>query len=255
MTLDGLERLLLERYSTSSTGYYHPNYNKHKVHLCRYADDFIITADCKEVLEDVKRVVEEFRKERGLKLSEEKTATTNINDGFDFLGWNFRKFKGKLLIQPSTKSKKKITKKLSQTVRYYRESKQELLIVKLNQIAKGWAEYHHCVCAKSTFALIDHRLWEMLWKWAKRRHPQKCNKWVKNRYWHPKCGRQWSFRTDTIVLYQMMDMPIVRVKSLDLNKNPFLNSDYFIKRKKEHEMKRKLAYQKSTAARSEYYVS
>lgn len=53
----------------------------------------------------------------------------------------------------------------------------------------------------------------------------------------------------------MMDMPIVRVKSLDLNKNPFLNRDYFIKRKKEHEMKRKLAYQKSTAARSEYYVS
>ena len=77
---------------------------------------------------------QEFMKERGLKLSEEKTATTNINDGFDFLGWNFRKFKGKLLIQPSTKSKKKITKKLSQTVRYYRESKQELLIVKLNQI-------------------------------------------------------------------------------------------------------------------------
>ena len=254
MTLDGLERLLLERYSTSSTGHYHPNYNKHKVHLCRYADDFIITADCKEVLEDVKRVVEEFMKERGLKLSEEKTATTNINDGFDFLGWNFRKFKGKLLIQPSTKSKKKITKKLSQTVRYYRESKQERLIVKLNQITKGWAEYHHCVCAKSTFALIDHRLWEMLWKWAKRRHPQKCNKWVKNRYWHPKCGRQWSFRTDTIVLYQMMDTPIVRVKSLDLNKNSFLNRDYFIKRKKEHEMKRKLAYQKSTAARSEYYV-
>ena len=159
MTLDGLERLLLERYSTSSTGHYHPNYNKHKVHLCRYADDFIITADCKEVLEDVKQVVEEFMKERGLKLSEEKTATTNINDGFDFLGWNFRKFEGKLLIQPSTKSKKKITKKLSQTVRYYRESKQELLIVKLNQITKGWAEYHHCVCAKSTFALIDHRLW------------------------------------------------------------------------------------------------
>ena len=132
MTLDGLERLLLERYSTSSTGHYHPNYNKHKVHLCRYADDFIITADCKEVLEDVKRVVEEFFswKKRGLKLSEEKTATTNINDGFDFLGWNFRKFKGKLLIQPSTKSKKKITKKLSQTVRYYRESKQERLIDK-----------------------------------------------------------------------------------------------------------------------------
>lgn len=36
--------------------------------------------------------------ERGLKLSEEKTVITNINDSFDFLGWSFRKFRGKLLI-------------------------------------------------------------------------------------------------------------------------------------------------------------
>ena len=133
------------------------------------------------------------------------------------------------------------------------------LIVRKIQCTGGMdARRSECCCVMQQIGiqtLSHHRLWEMLWKWAKRRHPQKCNKWVKNRYWHPKCGRQWSFRTDTIVLYQMMDMPIVRVKSLDLNKNPFLNRDYFIKRKKEHEMKRKLAYQKSTAARSEYYVS
>lgn len=77
---------------------------------------------------------------------------------------------------------------------------------------------------------------------------------MKNKYWHPKCGRQWSFRTDTITLYQMTDMPIVRVKSLDLNKNSFLNRDYFAKRKEEHRMKRKSVYQKSTAAHSGYYV-
>ena len=52
----------------------------------------------------------------------------------------------------------------------------------------------------------------------------------------------------------MMDMPIVRIKSLDLDKNPFLNSDYFLKRKEDHKMKRKLAFQKSTAACSGYYV-
>ncbi len=137
MTLDGLERLLLERYSTSSTGHYNPNYNKHKVHLCRYADVFIVTANSKEVLEEIKYVVEEFMNERGLKLSEEKAVIASIKDGFDFLGWNFRKLKGKLLIQPSAKSKKKITEKLSQTVKYYREAKQEFLIVKLNQITKG----------------------------------------------------------------------------------------------------------------------
>ena len=254
LTLDGLEALLLGKYSTSSTGHYNPNYNKHKVHLCRYADDFIVTADCKEVLIEVKELLVGFMNTRGLKLSEEKTVITNINDGFDFLGWNFRKFRGKLLIQPSTKSKKKVTEKLSQTVKYYRGAKQELLIAKLNEITKGWAEYHHCVCAKRAFALIDHRLWEMLWKWAKRRHPRKNNKWIKNRYWHTKCGRQWSFRTEKAILYQMMDMPIVRIKSLDLKKNPFLDRDYFSNRKENHRMSRKLAYQKSIAAHSGYYA-
>ena len=110
---------------------------------------------------------------RGLKLSNEKTVITNINVGFDFLGWNFRKFKGKLLVQPSVKSKKKVTQKLSQIIKTYRQAEQDLLIHKLNEVTKGWAEYHHCVCAKSTFALIDHRMWEMLWKWAKRRTHQK----------------------------------------------------------------------------------
>ena len=158
--MDGLEALLLEKYSTSSTGHYNSNYNKHKVHLCRYADDFIVTADCREVLIEIKEVLVGFMDTRGLKLSEEKTVITNINDGFDFLGWNFRKFRGKLLIQPSTKSKKKVTEKL-------------------NEITKGWSEYHHCVCAKRAFALIDHRLWKMLWKWAKRKHPEVQSKWDK----------------------------------------------------------------------------
>ncbi len=82
----------------------------------------------------------------------------------------------------------------------------------------------------------------MLWKCAKRRYPRKGSKWVKNRYWHPKCGRQWSFRTETIIQYQMMDMPIVRIRPLDLKKNPLLDDDYFKKRKEEHRMRRNLAF-------------
>ena len=78
------------------------------------------------------KVIEKFMEERGLKLSDEKTVITNINDGFDFLGWNFRKFKGKLLIQPSRKSKQKVTKSLSRTIKYYHEANQELLIISRN---------------------------------------------------------------------------------------------------------------------------
>ena len=254
LTLDGLEPLLLKKYSASSTGHINPNYNRHKVHLCRYADDFIVTADSPEILKEIKSEIEEFMKERGLQLSAEKTVITHIADGFDFLGWNFRKFKGKLLIQPSAKSKKKITQKLSQTIKLYRQAEQGLLIVKLNEITRGWAEYHHCVCAKNTFDLMDHRIWEMLWKWAKRRHPKKSNKWIKARYWHVKGNRQWIFRTEKVILYQMSDMPIVRIKSLNRNVNPFIDPQYFKRRRGEHKGKRALQYANSAAAYGGYYT-
>lgn len=254
LTLDGMESLLLNKYSTSSTGHFNPNYNKHKVHLCRYADDFIVTADNRETLEEIKLMLQEFMSRRGLELSKEKTIITNIHAGFDFLGWNFRKFKGKLLIQPSNKSKKKITEKLSKAIKYHRQSTQDLLIIKLNEIIKGWIEYHHCVCAKKAFALIDHRIWEMLWKWAKRRHPRKPHGWISKNYWHEKGKRHWIFRTDKTVLYQMSDMPIVRIKSLNRNANPFLDSDYFSFRKYEHKRARQRAFATSTAALSGYYA-
>ncbi|MCB6722266.1 reverse transcriptase domain-containing protein, partial [Bacteroides fragilis] len=106
MTLDGLQTMLAEKYHkkfvTRKTTTYYP-----KVHLVRYADDFIITGRNKEALEEIKPLVVDFLKERGLTLSEEKTKITHIDDGFDFLGYNIRKYKGVLLIKPSKKSLKK----------------------------------------------------------------------------------------------------------------------------------------------------
>ena len=68
MALDGLEKRLAERFpKRSGKGPYH------KVNLIRYADDFIITGDSKEQLENEARpLVEQFLKERGLVLSPEK---------------------------------------------------------------------------------------------------------------------------------------------------------------------------------------
>ena len=76
-----------------------------KVNVVRYADDFVITGSSKELLEEeVKPWVEGFLKERGLELSMEKTRIVHINEGFDFLGWNFRKYTETLLIKPSKKN-------------------------------------------------------------------------------------------------------------------------------------------------------
>ncbi|SEL40276.1 RNA-directed DNA polymerase [Nitrosovibrio tenuis] len=77
-----------------------------QVHLIRYADDFVITANSLEILVDrVKPLVEAFLAERGLVLSPEKTLITHVSEGFDFLGQNVRRYpNGKLLIKPSRKA-------------------------------------------------------------------------------------------------------------------------------------------------------
>ena len=60
---------------------------KSKVHLVRYADDFMITGTSRELLRDqVQPLVAHFLKERGLELSHEKTKITHVEEGFDFLG-------------------------------------------------------------------------------------------------------------------------------------------------------------------------
>ena len=99
MTLDGIERMLKNTSTRKRAG----------INFIRYADDFIVTAFTKEKLEnEIKPAIAAFLKERGLELSEEKTKVTHIEEGFDFLGQNLRKYpsqgKSKLLIKPSGKN-------------------------------------------------------------------------------------------------------------------------------------------------------
>ncbi|ESQ13255.1 MAG: hypothetical protein N838_34150, partial [Thiohalocapsa sp. PB-PSB1] len=104
MCLDGLEACVVNNITEK---------RQHKVNVVRYADDFIITGDSKEWLEQVaKPRVIRFLVERGLRLSEEKTHITHVTKGFDFLGWNIRKYpNGKLLIKPSESSIKTLAEK------------------------------------------------------------------------------------------------------------------------------------------------
>ena len=129
-------------------------------------------------------MIKDFLKDRGLELSDEKTLITHIDKGFDFLGWNFRKYNGKLLVKPSKKSIDKFTEKISETIKMAKAWKQEDLIDALNPIITGWANYHQPTVASEIFHTLDSRIWGMLWHWAKRRHPEKSNKWIADKYWH-----------------------------------------------------------------------
>lgn len=254
MVLDGLEPMILGVYWANKKGTVSVKNNRNKVHVVRFADDFIVTAANKKALEEIREMISDFLVPRGLKLSEEKTLITHIDDGFDFLGWNFRKYKGKLIIKPSRKSVEKVTKAISCIIKDNHTAPQEMLIRKLNEVTKGWADYHHSACAKSTYGKLDHRIWEMLWKWAKRRHPNKGKHWIKERYWKTHKGRKWSFMTEKNILFLMSDMPIVRKGQIAMNKNPFLEKAYYEERSRRHRYNRKKAISSNRAAQIGYYA-
>jgi RNA-directed DNA polymerase len=167
-----------------------------KINVIIYADDFVITGATKSVLEKtVKPIVEAFLSERGLSLSQEKTKITHIDEGFDFLGMNIRKYNGKLIIQPAHSSTKRFLDDIHSIVKLNRTSKTEELIRQLNPKIRGWANYYQHVCAKLTFKHIDHNIFKSLWRWAVRRHPNKGLRWIKSRYFRNETLRNWIFST------------------------------------------------------------
>ncbi|WP_459718218.1 reverse transcriptase domain-containing protein, partial [Paraburkholderia sp. 2C] len=228
VTLNGLERELVAhlgaRFGIAKA-------KKLKVNVVRYADDFVITSDSKEMLEsEVRPWVEAFLAVRGLQLSEEKTRITHIDEGFDFLGWNFRKYSGKLLIKPSRKNVKTFYRKVADTISSNKEATPEGLILLLNPMLRGWAQYHSPVVAKQAYSRMDHLVFQRVWRWSKRRHPNKNTDWVKKKYFHIVGERSWVFGAPMVAgdgskwlleMYRMSSTPIQRHKKVKGEFNPF----------------------------------
>lgn len=194
MTLDGIQELLASKFPvTIKNG----KEVRHKINLVRYADDFIVTGDSEEILRDeVKPLIAEFLAERGLTLSEEKTLVTHVDDGFDFLGFNVRRYNGTLLTKPSKDRVKKFTAKIKEVIKRNASSTQHDLILTLNPIIKGWGEYYQFSAATETFRKVDGAIFQKLWRWCLRRHHNKGLGWIKNRYFHKIGNRDWIFSTE-----------------------------------------------------------
>ncbi|HZC83741.1 MAG TPA: group II intron reverse transcriptase/maturase, partial [Rubrobacter sp.] len=184
--------------------------------LIRYADDFLVTAPSKEVLERyVRPKVEAFLAERGLALNQEKTRIVSIEAGFDFLGFTARKFHdGKLLIRPE---KAKVLAHL-RAIKAYLDANRQVpagaVVRALAPVIRGWTLYYRHACSARSFSYADHRVWQMLWAWARRRHPTKSKGWVKARYFRPTRSRVWNFadaaKPGTATLPWYSDTKIIR---------------------------------------------
>jgi len=258
LALDGIEDLLEKKFGSRSHN------DKNKVHFSRYADDFVITGTSKELLEhEVKPAVRDFLASRGLALSEEKTKVTYIEDGFDFLGQNIRKYRlGKpnevLLIKPSKKNVETFLEEVRETIYQLRGAAASTVIEVLNPKILGWANYHRHVSAKETFSKVDHAIWHALWQWAKRRHPNKPRRWILRRYFGPKAGRQnvfqgWKIEKNgaktLLTLRNAVDVAIVRHTKIRGEAQPFdpKFEEYFemrlsVKMERSLEGRRKLLY-------------
>jgi len=150
-------------------------------------------------------------------------------DGFDFLGQNVRKYGHKLLIMPAGKGIKSLLDKIRQIVHGNVSVTQEKLIRLLNPVIRGWAMYHRHSVAKRVFSSIDAHIWRLLWNWAKRRHPNKGARWVKDRYFHVVGCSNWNFATKSsangktvgLKLFHAPAVAIVRHVKIAAAANPF----------------------------------
>jgi RNA-directed DNA polymerase len=115
---------------------------------------------------------------QGLTFNEDKTRIVGLEEGFDFLGFNIRRYRnGKLLIKPSKAAVQRLRHRLAAEVKALHGANAEAVINKLNPVIRGWAAYYRTVVSKEIFSALDHYVWVLTYRWARRAHPNKGKRW------------------------------------------------------------------------------
>src|SRR5690349_15636521 len=107
--------------------------------LIRYADDFVALCRTRDEAMQVKTRLTAWLAPRGLAFNEDKTRVVDLDEGYDFLGFNVRRYRGLLLIKPSKTAVRRIRERLRTEVRALRGSNAAAVIARLNPIIRGWA--------------------------------------------------------------------------------------------------------------------
>jgi RNA-directed DNA polymerase len=165
--------------------------------LVRYADDFVVCCFTERQAEGVREQLAGWLAERGLSVNQDKTRVVYLTQGFDFLGWNFRRYpSGKLLIKPSKAAIRKHRHRLAGEMRRLRGSNARAVIATLNPVIRGWAAYHRGMVSSEVFNSLGTHMWRLTWKWARYSHQNKSAGWVQARYFgvfNPSRQDRWVF--------------------------------------------------------------
>lgn len=255
IALHGLETRIRENYPEfiKVNGIRYTN-GSWKPEVIRYADDFLILHRDLSVIQECKRITEEWLKVMGLELKPSKTRIAHTLEkvegtvGFEFLGFNVRQHKAekhnsaknprkqilgfKTIITPAKEKAKLHYKKLVEIIEAHIALPQSLLIQKLNPVIRGWCNYYSTVVSQETFNTIEHLLFKKLLVWASRRHPRKGKRWVVRKYWQT----HWNFKSPNgWELANPSKTPIKRHTKVKGNSSPYDgNWVYWATRKGEH---------------------
>jgi RNA-directed DNA polymerase len=191
VALHGLEEAAGVNYATSGSGASETKPGSPA--LIRYADDMVVLCHTRERAEHIKARLTEWLTPRGLSFNEDKTQIVHLaEDGFDFLGFNVRRYRSKLLIKPSNAAIRRLRQRLASEMRILRGSNAAAVIATLNPIIKGWAAYHRGVVSSKVFHTLDYQMWKLAYKWATWHHNNKPKPWIVDHYF----GKRNRFRND-----------------------------------------------------------
>ena len=130
--------------------------------LTRYADDLVVCCHSRQQAEQVKARLAGWLEPRGLAFNEAKTRIVPLSEGFDFLGFNLRRYpNGKLLIKPGATAIKRFRNRLAKEFRALRGANVAAVLAKIVPITRGWVAYYRTVVSSRVFRALDNYLWKL----------------------------------------------------------------------------------------------
>lgn len=235
IALDGMDRLFngVNRYGD----YKMPSIRIGKdkgITVIRYADDFVALAPSKETLESyVIPTIKSFLSQRGLSVNETKTSIKHRSESFNFLGFTTKLFissnRRSLITKPDKKRVHRYISYIKSIISTKKQISTDDLITQLNPIIRGWTNYYTFVSSKKIFSYVDYRLFKLLWRWCKRRHPKKSSQWVMDKYFRRVGSRKWTFAGEEEILLYHADVPYKRYVQTKIRASPYdsLLKDYW----------------------------
>jgi RNA-directed DNA polymerase len=161
--------------------------------VTRYADDLVACCQTRQQAEQVKARLAAWLAPRGLAFNEAKTRIVHLTEGFDFLGFNLRRYRGgKLLIKPGKTAIKEFRRRLAREFRTLRGANVAAVLAKIVPIVRGWVAYYRTAVSSKVFAALGNYLWKLTYKWVCWTHSNKPKRWIVQRYY----GKFDKFRAD-----------------------------------------------------------